>query len=95
MDEFIYTFNNGLHFTCTLGEDGYTVNMNGGNIEQPMMGTFTDFEELLKSIAPIVHDNAQDVFDFSIFSSALWTNFSKSTTVTFEEASDILIRSRF
>lgn len=94
MERFNYEFNNGLQMAIVLGEDGYKVNLSGGNLEQPLMGTFTDFEKMLKQIAPIVHDNAQDVFDFSIFSAGLWTNFSKSTTLTFEETSDILIKNR-
>lgn len=92
MEEFNYTFNNGLNFKCTLGEDGYNVGLVGGSIEEPLMGTFTDFEEMLYSLAPIVQENVEDQFEFGIFSSSLWMNFAEDTSLSNEETVEILLK---
>ena len=57
MERFEYTFNNGLQMTVVLGEDGFNVNISGGTLEQPLMGIFTDFEEMLYALAPTVQEN--------------------------------------
>ena len=92
MEQFDYVFNNGLHFKCKLGEDGYNVNLSGGNLEQPLMGTFTDFEELLYALAPVVQSNVWDGVEFGMFSSALWLNFKDTTSLDSEETSEILLK---
>ena len=92
MEEFNYTFNNGLQFKCTLGEDGYTVGLVGGNLEEPLMGTFTDFEELLYALAPVVQDNVQDAFEFGLFSGAFYMNFADSTSLSNDEVTEILLK---
>lgn len=92
MEEFNYTFNNGLQFKCSLGEDGYTVGLIGGNLAEPLMGTFTDFEELLYALAPVVQDNVQNGFEFGMFSGAFYMNFADSTSLSNEEAAEILLK---
>ena len=92
MDRFEYAFNNGLQFKVVLGEDGYNVNLAGGNLEQPLMGTFTSFEEMLYALAPIVQENVWDGDEFGIFSSALYINFSDSTSLSNDETVEILLK---
>lgn len=90
MERFEYTFNNGLQMTVVLGEDGYNVNLSSGNLEQPLMGTFTSFEEMLYTLAPIVQSNVEDRFEFGVFSSSLWCNFN--TPLECDEAAEILLK---
>lgn len=58
MERFEYTFNNGLQFKVALGEDGYNVNLAGGNLEQPLMGTFTSIEKLLGEVGGVIRANS-------------------------------------
>lgn len=92
MERFDYEFNSGLQMAVVLGEDGYNVNLVGGTLEQPLMGTFTDFEEMLYSLAPIVQENVEDQFEFGIFSSSLWMNFAEDTSLSNEETAEILLK---
>lgn len=91
-EKFEYPFNNGLQFKVVLGEDGYNVNLSGGTLQQPLMGTFTSFEEMLYALAPIVQENVQDRFEFGIFSSDLWCNFAENTSLECYEAAEILLK---
>lgn len=90
MERFEYTFNNGLQMTVVLGEDGYNVNLSGGNLEQPLMGTFTDFESLLYALAPIVQSNVEDRFEFADFTQKL--SFGVSNTMVIDEIEEILLK---
>lgn len=77
---FEYTFNNGdLLYITPKGEDGYTVNVLA---DEPLMGTFSDFENLLYGIAPIVQNAVGDDVEFGMFASALYYHFA-------EEDSDV------
>lgn len=92
MERFDYEFNSGLQMAVVLGEDGYNVNLVGGTLEQPLMGTFTDFEEMLYSLAPVVQENVSDQFEFGLFSSSLWMNFAEDTSLSNEETAEILLK---
>ena len=92
MERFDYEFNNGLQMAIVLGEDGYNANLCGGNLEEPLMGTFTDFEELLYALAPIVQTNVYDNVEFGMFSSALWFNFKYTTSLDNDETVEILLK---
>lgn len=92
MERFDYEFNNGLKMAIVLGEDGYNVNLSGGNLEEPLMGTFTDFENLLYALAPIVQTNVYDNVEFGMFSSALWLNFKDTTSLDNDETVEILLK---
>lgn len=47
MEHFSFHFLNGSSIKATTGEDGITVNILQ-NDEEPLMGTFTDFQNFLK-----------------------------------------------
>lgn len=79
-ENFEYTFNNGdLLYITPKGEDGYTVNVLA---DEPLMGTFSDFENLLYGIAPIVQNAVGDGVEFGMFVSTLYYHFA-------EEDSDV------
>lgn len=90
MERFEYTFNNGLQFKVVLGEDGYNVNLAGGNLETPLMGTFTSFEELLYGVAPIIQNNVEDRFEFADFTQKL--SLGLSNTMVIDEIEEILLK---
>lgn len=73
MEEFNYTFNNGDLMYIVRGEDGYTVNILS---DEPKMGTFTSFEELLYGIAPIVQNAVSDNIEFGMFASSIYHHFA-------------------
>lgn len=74
-ESFEYTFNNGdLLNISPKGEDGYTVNVLA---DEPLMGTFSDFENLLYGIAPIVQNAVCDGIEFGMFVSTLYYHFAE------------------
>ena len=74
-ENFEYTFNNGdLLYISPKGEDGYTVNVLA---DEPLMGTFSDFENLLYGIAPIVQNAVGDGVEFGMFVSTLYYHFAE------------------
>ena len=74
-ENFEHTFNNGdLLYITPKGEDGYTVNVLA---DEPLMGTFSDFENLLYGIAPIVQNAVGDGVEFGMFVSALYYHFAE------------------
>ena len=74
-ENFEYTFNNGdLLYITPKGEDGYTVNVLA---DEPLMGTFSDFENLLYGIAPIVQNAVGDGVEFGMFVSTLYYHFAE------------------
>ena len=77
MEEFEYTFSNGIHFRIVLGEDGYNVNIFG--LEKPLIGTFNSFEKLLKGIGDIVLINPSTEIDD--FIQALDLSFSNTLVI--------------
>lgn len=73
MEELDYLFAEGVNFKIANGEDGYTVNI---ECENPLMGTFSSFEDLLYGIAPVVQKYMYDILDVEGFAIALDVNFN-------------------
>jgi len=93
MEDFEFTFNNGvlLHIT-PKGEDGYTVNV---MVDEPLMGTFSDFENLLYGIAPVVQNAVSDCIEFGMFVSTLYFHFAAQdddAKALKDEIGDILMK---
>ncbi|MBO7733589.1 MAG: hypothetical protein J6S67_13575 [Methanobrevibacter sp.] len=70
-----------------VGEDGYTVNILD---DEPLVGTFTSFEELLYGIAPIVQNSASSNEEFIQFAEEL--SLALSNTLTIDEIEEILLK---
>ena len=87
-EKFKFTFANGAVIKVVLGEDGYNVNIWGA--DKPLMGTFTDFENLLYGIAPIVQNNASSNEEFVQFAQEL--SLSLSNTMVIDEIEEILLK---
>lgn len=88
-EKFEFTFANGAYLKVVLGEDGYNVNIVQVG-DRPLIGTFTDFENLLYGIAPIVQDNASSNVEFVQFAQEL--SLSLSNTLVIDEIEDILLK---
>ena len=74
MDEKLnYQFADGVELRITLGEDGYTVNVIDAS--NPLMGTFTSFENLLYGIAPVLQEKIDSTVEMECFAIALNENF--------------------
>ena len=86
-EKFEFTFANGTYLYIVTGEDGYTVNILA---DEPLMGTFTDFENLLYGIAPIVQNNAISNQEFVQFAQEL--SLSLSNTMVIDEIEEILLK---
>jgi hypothetical protein len=92
MEQFEFTFNNGDLIHITKGEDGYTVNILS---DEPLMGTFTDFENLLYGIGEYVQNTVSDNIEFGMFTSSLYFNFAEQDPQVKEledEISEILLK---
>ena len=87
MEEFEFTFNNGVTITIILGEDGYTVNVLD---VKPLMGTFTSFENMLYGIAQVVQENVSCKEEFVKFAEEL--SLSLSNTLVIDEIEEILLK---
>lgn len=87
MDRFNFVFANGSSIRIVLGEDGYNVNIDqvGG---KPLMGTFTDFENLLKGIAKVVIANVSSNAELDKF--AVEIDLSLSNTMVVDEIKERL-----
>lgn len=87
MDEFKFVFQNGSVIKIVLGEDGYNVSI----IQdiKPLMGTFTDFRNLLKGIGEFVTNNVINDDEFDKFSVEL--DLSISNTMVVDEIKEILL----
>ena len=74
MDEKLnYQFADGVELRITLGEDGYTVNVLDSS--NPLIGTFTSFENLLYGIAPVLQEKIDSTVEMECFAIALNENF--------------------
>ena len=87
-EKFKFTFANGAVIKVVLGEDGYNVNIWG--VDKPLMGTFTDFKNLLYGIAPIVQNYASSNEEFVQFAQEL--SLSLSNTMVIDEIEEILLK---
>jgi hypothetical protein len=88
-EKFEFAFANGASVKVVLGEDGYNANVIQVD-DKPLMGTFTDFENLLYGIAPIVQNNASSNQEFVQFAQEL--SLSLSNTLVIDEIEDILLK---
>lgn len=88
-EKFEFTFTNGAYMRVAVGEDGYNVNIAQVD-DKPLMGTFTDFENLLYGIAPIVQNNVYDRNEFVQFAQEL--SLSLSNTMVIDEIEEILLK---
>ena len=68
-----YQFADGSEISIVLGEDGYTVNV--VDASNPLMGTFTSFEDLLYGIAPVLQEKIDSTVEMECFAIALNENF--------------------
>ena len=88
-EKFEFEFANGTYLRVVVGEDGYNVNITQVG-DEPLMGTFTDFENLLYGIAPIVQNNASSNQEFTQFAQEL--SLSLSNTMVIDEIEEILLK---
>ena len=87
-EKFEFTFENGTYVHIVVGEEGsYEVNVLD---DEPLMGTFTSFEELLYGLAPIVQNNASSNAEFIQFAQEL--SLSLSNTLVIDEIEEILLK---
>lgn len=86
-EKFEFTFANGTYVYIVTGEDGYTVNVLD---DEPLMGTFTDFENLLYGLAPIVQNNVSSNAEFNKFVQELTLGISNTMLV--DEIEEILLK---
>ena len=86
-EKFEFTFANGTYVYIVTGEDGYTVNVLA---DEPLMGTFTDFENLLYCLAPIVQNNVSSNQEFAEFAQEI--SLSLSNTLLIDEIEEILLK---
>jgi hypothetical protein len=86
-EKFEFTFANGTYVYIVTGEDGYTVNILA---DEPLMGTFTDFENLLYGLAPIVQNNVSNNQEFAEFAQEI--SLSLSNTLLIDEIEEILLK---
>lgn len=86
-EKFEFTFVNGTYVYIVTGEDGYTVNVLA---DEPLMGTFTDFENLLYGLAPIVQNNVSSNQEFAEFAQEI--SLSLSNTLLIDEIEEILLK---
>lgn len=82
-----YQFEDGSELKITLGEDGYTVNVIDS---KPLSGTFTNFENLLYGIAPLLQAKIDSTVEMECFAMALNENFD--TTLSDAEILDIIMK---
>lgn len=88
-NQFAFPFLNGTLITANTGEDGITVNITQED-DEPKMGTFTDFENMLYGIAPIVQNNCGSNLEFHMFCGSLNDAFESNLDV--EEIAEILLK---
>ena len=86
-EKFEFTFANGTYVYIVTGEDGYTVNVLA---DEPLMGTFIDFENLLYGLAPIVQNNVSSNQEFAEFAQEI--SLSLSNTLLIDEIEEILLK---
>ena len=88
-NQFAFPFLNGTLITANTGEDGITVNVTQED-DEPKMGTFTDFENMLYGIAPIVQESSQSAYELGHVARRLKISFGSEMEV--EEIIEILMK---
>ena len=92
MADFKFRFLNGSSIEATTGEDGITVHILQDG-EEPLIGTFTDFDNLLNGIAPIYSKNANSGYELATLSYKLKTAFE--TDMTKEDIANFLVKAQW
>lgn len=82
-----YQFEDGSELKITIGEDGYTVNVIDS---KPLIGTFTNFENMLYGIAPLLQAKIDSMVEMECFAMALNENFD--TTLSDAEILEIIMK---
>ena len=82
-----YTFKDGGTLVLTNGEDGITVQIDLGKL---VMGTFTNFENMLYGIAQVVQENVSCKQEFVKFAEEL--SLTLSNTLVIDEIEEILLK---
>lgn len=92
MEHFSFHFLNGSSIKATTGEDGITVHILQ-NDEEPLMGTFTDFQNFLNGIAPIYSKNANSGYELAALASKLKCCFE--TSMSKEDIANFLVKAQW
>ena len=88
-DQFSFPFLNGTLITANSGEDGITVNVISED-DEPKIGTFTSFEDMLYGIAPIIQKNSQSEYELGFVARRLKVSFDSEMEP--EEIIEILMK---
>lgn len=88
-NQFSFPFLNGTLITANSGEDGITVNVISED-DEPKIGTFTSFEDMLYGIAPTIQENSQSEFELGFVARRLKVSFDSEMET--EEIIEILMK---
>lgn len=88
-NQFSFPFLNGTLITANSGEDGITVNVISED-DEPKIGTFTSFEDMLYGIAPIIQENSQSEYELGFVARRLKVSFDSEMET--EEIIEILMK---
>ena len=88
-NQFSFPFLNGTLITANSGEDGITVNVISED-DEPKIGTFTSFEDMLYGIAPIIQENSQSEYELGFVARRLKVSFDSEMEP--EEIIEILMK---
>ena len=88
-NQFSFPFLNGTLITANSGEDGITVNVISED-DEPKIGTFTSFEDMLYGIAPTIQENSQSEFELGFVARRLKVSFDSEMEP--EEIIEILMK---
>lgn len=88
-NQFSFPFLNGTLITANSGEDGITVNVISED-DEPKIGTFTSFEDMLYGIAPTIQENSQSEYELGFVARRLKVSFDSEMET--EEIIEILMK---
>ena len=88
-NQFSFPFLNGTLITANSGEDGITVKVISED-DEPKIGTFTSFEDMLYGIAPIIQENSQSEYELGFVARRLKVSFDSEMEP--EEIIEILMK---
>ena len=88
-NQFSFPFLNGTLITANSGEDGITVNVISED-DEPKIGTFTSFEDMLYGIALVIQENSQSEYELGFVARRLKVSFDSEMEP--EEIIEILMK---
>lgn len=88
-NQFSFPFLNGTLITANSGEDGITVNVISED-DEPKIGTFTSFEDMLYGIAPTIQENSQSEYELGFVARRLKISFDSEMET--DEIIEILMK---